>query len=297
MMSEIIKEYLEKLRAALAGADAATVQDALSDSEEHLWTALQQAIEETPDADEAGILEVEIKKFGSPEEVAAAYREIEARTGPIFHRPGKERKRSAAARFFGVFTDPRAYAAMFYMIFSLITGIFYFTWTVWGLSFSIGIMILIIGLPFFGFFLLSVRGLALVEGRIIEALLGVRMPRRPIFSRKNLGWKERLATLVKDPMTWKSILYMLLMLPLGVLYFDLIIISLSLALWGILRPVLEYWIGLPFAEIYGIKYYTPGWFMPVAITVGILWFFVTMHMAKGIGKMHARIARSLLVRD
>ena len=67
------------------------------------------------------------------------------------------------------------------MLVSLVTGIMYFTWAVTGLSLSVGLLVLIISLPFIGLFFLSVRGIALVEGRIVEALLGVRMPRRPIF--------------------------------------------------------------------------------------------------------------------
>lgn len=296
-MSELISEYLSKLRAELSAADPALIQDALSDAEEHLWTALELARETEPGVTDKTALEREIEKYGSPAEVASAYLDLESKTGPVFQAPVVKKKRSAAAGFFGVFTDPRAYAAMFYMFYSLFTGIFLFTWAVTGLSLSIGIIILIIGLPVFGIFLLSVRGLALVEGRLIEALLGVRMPRRPIFSRKGLSWRERLGSLFKDSMTWKSILYMILMLPLGIFYFDLIVISLSLSLWGILRPVLEYGFDLPFAEINGIVYYTPGWFMPVAMLTGVLWFFVTLHMARGIGKMHSKIARSLLVRE
>ena len=68
---------------------------------------------------------------------------------------------------------------MFYMLLSLATGIFYFTWTVTGVSLSAGLSVLIIGLPFIVLFIGSVRALALVEGRIVEAMLGARMPRRP----------------------------------------------------------------------------------------------------------------------
>ncbi len=296
-MSDLIKDYLKRLRIALTGADPATIQDAFSDAEEHLWTALEQSREQSPGASEQEAVEAAIEKYGSPEEVAAAYLDIENRLTPSFGSPRKNAKKSAAARFFGIFTDPRSYASMFYMLFSLITGTFYFTWAVTGLSISVGIIILIVGIPIFGFFLLSVRGLALVEGRIIEALLGERMPRRPIFSRRDLGWLERIKVLFTDPMTWRSIIYMLLMLPLGVLYFNLIIISFSLALWGILRPVLEYGFDLPFAEFNSIAFYTPDWMMPLAVICGILWFLVTLHLARGLGRMHAKIAKGLLVKD
>ena len=81
--------------------------------------------------------------------------------------------------FFNVVSDPRTYGALLYMLLSLATGIFYFTWVVTGLSLTFGFAILIIGIPFALLFIASVRVLSYVEGRIVEALLGVRMPRRP----------------------------------------------------------------------------------------------------------------------
>ncbi|MCK4539273.1 MAG: sensor domain-containing protein [Candidatus Krumholzibacteria bacterium] len=296
-MSELINEYLTRLKKALAGSDPATIQDALSDAEEHLWTALQLASELSPDTSEQEVIASEIEKFGSAEEVAAAYREIESRIRPALDIPAAPRKKSVAARFFGVFTDPRAYASLFYMFFALILGIFYFTWTVTGLSLSIGFLILIIGLPFFGLFLISVRGIALVDGRIIEALLGERMPRRPIFSKKPKNWRDRLLFLFTDPMVWKTIFYNLLMLPLGVIYFSLTITSIAISLTLLLRPVLEYAFHLPLVHGNAWCYWTPGYLMPVSVALGVIWFLLTLHMARGFGKMHAKIAKGMLVRD
>lgn len=74
------------------------------------------------------------------------------------------------------------------MIISMATGIAYFTWAVTGFSVSAGLIVLIIGVPLTWLFFLSFRGIALVEGRIVEALLGVRMPRRTVFIRKGDGW-------------------------------------------------------------------------------------------------------------
>jgi uncharacterized membrane protein len=296
-MSELINDYLTRLKIALSGSDPATVQDALSDAEEHLWTALQLASEQSPGKSEQEVIASEIERFGSAEEVAAAYREIESKIRPALDIPASARKKSAAARFFGVFTDPRAYASLFYMFFAFFLGVFYFTWTVTGLSLSIGIMILIIGLPFFGLFLMSVRGIALVDGRIIEALLGERMPRRPIYSKKPKNWRDRLIFLFTDPMVWRTIFYNLMMLPLGVMYFSLTITSIAISLTFLLRPLLEYVFHLPMIQNNDWCYWTPGYLMPVSVALGVIWFALTLHMARGFGKMHAKIAKNMLVKD
>ena len=66
--------------------------------------------------------------------------------------------------FFNVVSDPRTYGALLYMLLSLATGIFYFTWTVTGISLSLGFAILIIGIPFALLFIGSVRVLAPCRG-------------------------------------------------------------------------------------------------------------------------------------
>ena len=118
-MFNSIDSYLESLTREMAGADPATVQDALSDAEEHLRTALDAVRRDQPDKAEADILARVVEEYGTPGDIAAAYREIEVRTPPPLAptpRPAAttgvaEPERSSVARFFGVIVDPRAYAA------------------------------------------------------------------------------------------------------------------------------------------------------------------------------------------
>jgi len=79
-MIQSIEHYLSLLRKELSGCDRATVQDALSDTEEHLSMALDSAISHgIPESDAQAQV---IEKYGMPEEVAKAYREIENRIAP-----------------------------------------------------------------------------------------------------------------------------------------------------------------------------------------------------------------------
>lgn len=295
-MSDMINEYLDRLEKALAGADPATVRDALGDAEEHLRSALDAASLESQGIPEDETLRGIIDDYGTPEEVADAYRRIEKFSTPVLAGGKANGKKSAAARFFGVLVDPRAYAAMFYMLFSLVTGIIYFTWAVTGLSMSAGFALLIIGIPFFGLFLLSVQGLMLVEGRIIEALSGIRMPRRPATIRKNLGMWEKFVSIVKDRRTWKSILYMIVQLFLGIIHFTVTVTLLAFSLSFILRPILEYRFDLPMMHLGHTSYWTPGWFMPFMVLFGVLLLVVSMHAARGMTRLHGRWAKFMLVR-
>jgi len=294
-MSDMIKEYLDSLEKALSGSDPATVRDALGDAEEHLRTALDDASIESPDLSGDELIRGIIEDYGTPEEVADAYRRIEKYSTPVLAGRKKNGDRSATSKFFGVLIDPRAYGAMFYGLFSLITGIFYFTWAVTGLSMSLGFAMMIFGLPFFGLFLLSVQGLMLVEGRLVEALSGIRMPRRAAVSRKGLSIWQKFVSLAKDRRTWKSILYMIMQLFFGIMHFTVTITLFAFSASFILRPILEYTFELPMMHINGIDYWTPGWFMPFAVIIGILLLIVTLHAARGMTRAHGKWAKRMLV--
>ncbi|UCD10118.1 MAG: sensor domain-containing protein [Dehalococcoidales bacterium] len=303
-MIKTIEEYLSQLKKALSGCDRATIQDALSDAEEYLRTALDREMVDTT-LSEAEALSLIVEKYGSPEETAAAYREIESRLTPALGKTQPQSEKSCPATIdqkgfikscFGVFTDPVTWGSFLYLMVSLATGIFYFTWVITGLSLSGGLLILIIGLPFLGLFILSVRGIGLVEGRIVEALLGVRMPRRQPFSRRNVGWWERFKVIITDKQTWFTIVYMILMLPLGTIYFSVFITLIALTLSGFAIPVLQLGYDIPVVYINGIRYFLHGWMLPFTVIGGILLGIITLHLARYTGRMHGALAKAMLVR-
>jgi uncharacterized membrane protein len=303
-MIQSIEQYLSQLKKELAGCDPATRQDALSDAEEYLRTALENEIKGTAKTGADALAGI-IEKYGSPAEVAAAYRDIEDRLTPalapvkprvdVKEEPQKEQK-SAAMRFFTVFADPVAWGSFIYLLFSLGLGIFYFTWAVTGLSLCAGLIVLIIGLPLLALFILSIRGLGLIEGRIVEALLGVRMPRRQPYTRGNTGWWQRFKAVFTDPYTWFSMIYMLLMLPLGITYFTILVTLISASLYGIALPILQFGYAIPAFNINGINYFFEVWLMPITVIGGILLLFITMNLARWLGRMHGNLAKTMLVR-
>lgn len=295
-----IREYLDQLRRELAGADAAMIQDALYDAEEHLRAELA----EHPELDEAAVLAKVATSYGAPDEVAEIYRvkegEVEQALRPRRPRPPVEK--SAFAKFFGVALDPRAYAALFYMALALATGIFYFTWVVTGLSLSAGFAILIIGIPFIVLFFGTVRALSFVEGKIVEAMLGVRMPRRPLYVDRELSIWQRIGAMFTDPRTWSTLFYMLLMLPLGIIYFTIAVTGLSVAVGLMVSPFLHLFMdidsGIRVVGDTGSEFYwsAPDWSLPLFFLAGVLLLFVMLHIARGIGYLHGQLAKHLLVK-
>jgi uncharacterized membrane protein len=295
-----IDEYLRQLRAALEGQDPALIQDALYDAEEYL----RAEVASHPAKSESDVLELIASTYGAPQEVAAAYCDTEAKVKAALRSPPARSAASDSAwrRFFSIYRDPRAYSSLFYMVLALATGIVYFTIVVTGLSLSAGFAILIIGIPFFLAFIGIARVMALAEGRLLEAMSGERMPRRPVHPGPAQSWWERIGAMLKDVRTWTTLGYLLLMLPLGIIYFTVAVTVVAVSTSFIASPVL----------VLGDRF---GWytfthdddirlgFLPhhpllgslLLCAVGILLLTAFLHAARALIRGHARLAKSLLV--
>src|SRR5450755_1597929 len=192
-----IDQYLRQLREELLGADAALIQDALYDSEEYL----RAEVAAHPDKSESDVLELIASTYGAPDEVASAYRDTEVKVKAAMATPRKV-SASKIGAFFGVFLDPRAYTSLFFMLLCLATGFIYFVFAIVGMSLSVGLAVLIIGVPFFLAFMAVGRVVSLAEGRLIEAMTGVRMLRRPVYQGSALGFWARIGEMLRDRRTW-----------------------------------------------------------------------------------------------
>jgi uncharacterized membrane protein len=294
-----IDQYLRQLREELAGADSALIQDALYDAEEYL----RAEVAAHPDKSEADVLELIASTYGAPDEVAAAYRDTEVKVKAAMATPRKEAK-SAVGRFFGVFLDPRTYTSLFLMLLGLPRGIIYFVLAVTGLSLSAGFSVLIIGVPFFLMFMAVCRVVSLAEGRLIEAMTGVRMPRRPVYQGKVLGFWARIAEMLKDPRTWSTIAYFILMLPMGIFYFVIAVAGLSVSLSLTVLPIVgvlgqEGWFGAGAVDVFSTAQpewvFHTGFGIPLLGLAGILLLTSLMHLARGAGRLQAMFAKSMLV--
>jgi uncharacterized membrane protein len=292
-----ISGYLDALKLCLKGQPPGLIQDALADAEEYLRA--EQA--DTPEESEPQLLARIVETYGAPQEVAEEYIAMEqAAQSPFPARTDDDAGTEKGPGFFGVLVDPRAYGALIYMLLSLATGIFYFTWAVTGLSLTVGLAILIIGIPFALLFIGSIRVISWVEGRVVEALLGVRMPRRlPTQEEGGTLW-TRVKRVLADGRTWSSLIYMILQLPLGIIYFTL---SVTLGVTSgalIAGGFYELATGKnvvrvdPYPEIDALLNTPPG--LVLLVVVGMIGILFTLHLARVIGFIHGKIAEALLVR-
>jgi hypothetical protein len=290
-----IDGYLKELREQLADEDPALIQDALYDAEEYL----RAEVAAHPDRTEADMLELIASTYGAPDEVATAYKDTEAKVKAALQPPIRRRESpNSLERFFGVFSDPRAYSSLFFMLLTLATGVVYFTFAVTGLALSAGFSILIIGIPFFLIFIGMTRVISLGEGRLLEAVSGERMPRRPLHPGAKSKWSERIIEMLKDTRTWTTLAYFLLMLPLGVVYFTVAVTGLAVGICLLAVPFVL------IADRLGLWYepisFSPAWMgsIPMVVVLMIAGVFILtllLHVARGTTRLHSRVAKALLV--
>jgi hypothetical protein len=174
------------------------------------------------------------------------------------------------------------------------TGFVYGAVVVFGVAISLSLAIFIIGVPFFLFFIGVVRTLSLVEGRVVETLLGQRMPRRPFLGPRGGSWWVRIKAWFSDRRTWTTMVYLALQFPLGLFYFALTAGGLVVCFWAMVAPVVQVLGDVPIITGEPDSY-LPGWAVLPVMAAGFVGVFVVARIARLVGSLHGRYAKWMLV--
>jgi signal transduction histidine kinase len=194
--------------------------------------------------------------------------------------------------------EPRTWTAALYLVASLAVGVFWFVVLVTGISVGLSLVIIWVGLPILGLTMLAWRGGAWLERRWIGLMLGARIPEpyRPLpFG----GLLARWLAMAADPATWKDFAYLVLLFPLGLIWFVVTVTLWSLALSLLTVPI--YYRLLPDARIEVV------WFsdrpnvildtVPEALAaaaLGVVLVVAAAWATRGMANAHAFIAQGLL---
>ncbi len=293
-MGEIltIKDYIKKLEKCLEDADPAITADALDDAEEHLTELITDIAERSKIDDMGRLVKLAIRQYGNPKTIAKEYIKQDKSYKKRIQKKREERRKGLLGTIFGVYADSVTYRSLLYLFLMFPLGIIYFTYIVTGLSLSLGLIVTIIGLPLLALFLLSISPISFFHGRLTEKLLGIRMPRkRRKYKVKGKLWK-RVWTILKNPKLYTSMLYMLLIFPLGIIYFTLIVTFFAVAIALIGAPII-YLLninGLMVGVLPG-----PAWFQAVTMLLGFAILTWTMHLVSILGRLHGRMSKRLLI--
>ena len=200
--------------------------------------------------------------------------------------------------FLEALAQRRTYTTLLYLLLSMATGILAFTYTVAGLSLSLGLAILIVGIPVAITFLMGARLLSLAEVHLLRALVGGEGPASPALFPAGEGWFGRLKGLLGDRRTWTSLLYLLLLMPLGIAYFTTFVSLLATGLSLVAVPFarLFHATGTLSLDLGGTWIIThPNLAGVLCGLAGLALLPLTFHLALLLGRFQVWLAKHLLV--
>jgi signal transduction histidine kinase len=205
---------------------------------------------------------------------------------------GRRRRRLTAAslaRFARVAREPQSYRNLLYLLLALPLGAAYVAILVAGLSAGAGLAVILVGLVVLLATLFALRAMAAVERMLARRLLRIAI-HPPIEGGIDFSWRQRVQLWLRDPVTWKSVVYLLGKLPMGIVAFAAIVVLGLTSLVLIFAPVLVAFTPVIFF----------GWEIdnPVAaiaaVPVGVLLFLCCLHVFNGLAWLYGVCARVML---
>ena len=202
------------------------------------------------------------------------------------------------SNFFNVIVESQTYLNMLYLLFSFPLGIFYFVILITGISLGIGLFITLLGAPVLLGTLLLWRVLAGGEQILARIMLGIDISFSSIEPTTGI-WKK-IKVYLKDSYTWKSLVYLLIKFPLGIVSFVVLVTFLSIAFGFIAAPILYYLTQLGLISgifcIDAIKVCFINSYLSASIwgIFGVILLFVFMHALNGLARISGMLTKSML---
>ena len=193
---------------------------------------------------------------------------------------------SALTRFFGVVARPQTWLGILFHVLAFPLGLFYFVFLVTGISVGVGLVVVWVGIPI----LLVVAGAWWLFGAFerLQAhyLLGATVPQAPREWERVDGIWGKLRAHFGSGATWMDLLYLFAKLVFGTISFTLLVVAVSMVGW---------FLAIPYFAIFDVPivngtWVPPLWFGILAVPLGILTFFVSLHVLNGWGWVCARWA-------
>ena len=192
---------------------------------------------------------------------------------------------------------PQTYRNVLYLLLSFPLGICYFVFLVTGIALGIGTFMIWIGVPILLFTITVWWRLALFERQTAIRWLGIdiRPLTFPSSSRMTL-WESAQARLT-NRMTWKTLTYLLVKFPLGILSFvatvTLFALTLSITIIGLVLGLLT----APFIFLYMLLWGQADFDIQRYLLFAALGFgvtLVTLHVLNGLAFVSGQFAHAML---
>src|SRR5919199_797660 len=205
---------------------------------------------------------------------------------------GRHRRRRSAAslvRLASVAWDAQSYRNLLYLALALPLGVAYVTVIAVGLAAGVGLAVIVVGLGVLLATLFAVRAMAAVERLLSRTLLRIGTP-PPIEGGIGLSWRQRMQLWLRDPVTWKSMVYLLAKLPMGIVAATLIGVIGFFSVVLTFAPIIVAFVPVIF---FGWEISNPAVAL-IGVPAGILLFLGGLHLFNGLSWVYGVCARIML---
>ena len=120
-------------------------------------------------------------------------------------------------KFFGIIANPDAYLSLIYQFFAFPLGLFYFVFLITGILVGIGLIIIWIGIPILFLMMIAWYGFSVFEKQLSIYVLKAEIPDIKKPEKQEMAIWTRFKSYISDPVTWKSLAFLFLRFPLGIL--------------------------------------------------------------------------------
>jgi signal transduction histidine kinase len=189
-------------------------------------------------------------------------------------------------RFLHVVIEPRSYLNALYMLIALPLGLTYFLVLVGGAITGAFTGIILVGLLFLLATLVAAWGFALLERELVIVLLGVDVPPHSLPDTELVSPWRMLVRHLRQPTTWRSMVYLLIKLPFGIFATLLAGILLGPSLTSIIFPIGRIVFEGPSPQAIG-NLIVPG-------ALGVVGLAITFHILNAVGRTWGRFAADML---
>jgi signal transduction histidine kinase len=192
------------------------------------------------------------------------------------------------SRFGGVVLRGQTWLNVTYLLLGFPTGLAYFLVLVVGVSVGAALAILVVGLAILLATLAAWRAMAAIERGLARGLLGVPIPQPA--DRRDLPVVERVRRWLRDPVTWKSLVFVALKFPLGLVSFIAVVALGGFALVLLFAPLIVIWTPV---TVFGWIVTSSLQALPLT-AAGIPAFLLVLHLCNGLGWLWSLFAKVML---
>ncbi len=200
--------------------------------------------------------------------------------------------------FFNVIEKSQTYLNMLYLLLSYPLGIFYFVFLVVGISLGFGLIITLAGIPLLILMTFLWYWIGLFEARVTFKMLNINANPEKSQAFKQKTFLKKITTHFTQQITWKSLAYLLIKFPLGIISFILLVTLISVSLALIVAPLFYYLAAyipnVGFMVINGVQVITRPWQTYIISLIGIILLFVSMHILNWLAYISGLLAKTLL---